>query len=189
MVRESVDSLPTMTVAIGRTFPWLKNPATGYSLAFDIVVKNSEHVFAVVEVDGRHHFKDVPYWGTKVEKCRSVDTLKMRMASANGIHCVRISQEDVWNNRMDWRQRLREALDEARGTQGAGKQWYIALDERVEGRIKLWPGTPTLVRDDSIMSLIFIAGFNANQRTRSTTSSDWMAIQRREETGFDTPFQ
>ena len=49
---------------------------------------------------------------------------------------------------------------------------------RVEGRIKLWARTSTLVRDDSIMSLIFIAGFSANRRTPSTTSSDWMVIQR-----------
>ena len=136
MIRTFVDTLPTMSVVIGgRPFPWLRNPSSGNLLFFDVVVQSLGNVFAVVEVDGLHHFADMPTWNSIADERRELDVLKMRLASEHGIHCIRIVQKEVWHNRFDWRQRLVEALEMARGIQGSsGQQFYIALDHGVYDR-------------------------------------------------------
>jgi Protein of unknown function (DUF559) len=88
------------------TYDWCKNSETGYFLRFDVVV---ESVKCIVELDGAQHFRQVANWDPP-EKQHINDLFKMKCAKEQGYTMIRIFQEDVWNNRGNWLEKLQAAL-------------------------------------------------------------------------------
>lgn len=70
-----------------------------------------ESLKIIVELDGDQHFKQVWNWQNPEER-RLVDVYKMKLAVDNGITVIRILQEDVYNNRIDWKTILLNAIKE-----------------------------------------------------------------------------
>ncbi|AEA07011.1 putative restriction endonuclease [Lausannevirus] len=81
---------------------WCKNPETGRCLPFDICVSKT-----IIEVDGAQHYKQVMNWKTP-EETQKFDRYKEECAIKNGYSVLRILQEDVWNNKIDWKALLLE---------------------------------------------------------------------------------
>ena len=54
------------------------------------------------EVDGNQHFAQVMDWKSP-EDTQHIDAAKITLAIENGHHVRRHVQEDVWNERVDWR--------------------------------------------------------------------------------------
>jgi very-short-patch-repair endonuclease len=76
-------------------------------LPFDFVINN-----IIIELDGIQHFKDVNYWNSSRDKVSDNDIYKMKCAILNNYKIIRISQEDVWHERFDWKEQLLKGLSE-----------------------------------------------------------------------------
>ena len=81
---------------------WCKNNETNISLPFDFVI---ESLKIIIELDGEQHFSQVSNW-TEPEKTQKRDKFKMECAVTNGYTIIRLLQTDVWNDTIDWKERL-----------------------------------------------------------------------------------
>jgi very-short-patch-repair endonuclease len=78
-------------------FNWCKNPETGYTLSFDFVI---EEFKIIIELDGEQNFKE-NFFTDCIEESQYRDITKMILAISNGYNFIRISQVDVWNDRLN----------------------------------------------------------------------------------------
>ena len=85
-------------------FEWCKGK-TGISLPFDFSVDN-----IIIELDGDQHFKQVGNWQDP-QDTYDRDIYKMKCANNNGYSMIRIYQDDVWRDRIDWYGLLINAID------------------------------------------------------------------------------
>ncbi|AQM73374.1 endonuclease [Noumeavirus] len=83
---------------------WCSNPKTGRLLPFDFCVSKT-----IIELDGAQHYKQVRNWQTP-ELTQKNDRYKEECAVKNGYSVLRILQEDVWNDKMDWKSLLLEHI-------------------------------------------------------------------------------
>jgi very-short-patch-repair endonuclease len=96
------------------SFDWCKRIRR---LPFDIVMTNAKYpsVKLIVEVDGDHHFIDVPAWRSVPAKVRTTDVFKMQKALLNGYFVVRIVQDEVWDEvtsgTSGWKTNLETVVD------------------------------------------------------------------------------
>ena len=81
---------------------WCKNQETNRKLPFDICVSKT-----IIEVDGAQHYKQVMNWKSP-EETQKNDRYKEECAVKNGYSVIRILQEDIWNNKIDWEKFLLE---------------------------------------------------------------------------------
>ena len=87
---------------------WCKNPETDKYLPFDFVM---EEYKLIIELDGNQHFEQVSNWKSP-EITRQRDLYKMDCANSQGYTVIRILQEDVWNDRNNWFEKLELELYE-----------------------------------------------------------------------------
>ena len=92
------------TVEIQKSFEWCKNKR---KLPFDFCI---EEFKLIIELDGFAHFKDILFWNSKAEDVQKIDKLKMLKANENGYSIIRILQEDVFFNKIDWKFILKNSI-------------------------------------------------------------------------------
>jgi len=80
-------------------FDWCKDKR---KLPFDFLL---EEFKLFIELDGAQHFEQVSNWKSP-EETQIVDKFKMECALENGYSIIRIKQDDVWNNKIDWKEIL-----------------------------------------------------------------------------------
>jgi hypothetical protein len=93
---------------------WCKNIKTDRHLPFDFfifITLNNIIYYIIIEVDGSQHFKDNNYFQTNAEDNSDNDVYKMKKALENNHHIIRISQHDVWKNKIDWKKLLLESIN------------------------------------------------------------------------------
>ncbi|AQQ73777.1 uncharacterized protein conserved in bacteria [Kurlavirus BKC-1] len=83
---------------------WCKNPETNKFLPFDFCVSKT-----IIELDGIQHYKQVSNWQSP-ELTQKNDRYKEEQALKNGYSVLRILQEDVWNDKIDWKSLLLEHI-------------------------------------------------------------------------------
>ncbi|AHA45956.1 restriction endonuclease [Insectomime virus] len=83
---------------------WCKNPETNNFLPFDFCVSKT-----IIELDGAQHYKQVSNWQSP-ELIQKSDRYKEEQAIKNGYSVLRILQEDVWNDKIDWKSLLLEHI-------------------------------------------------------------------------------
>lgn len=83
---------------------WCKNPETDKFLPFDFCVSKT-----IIELDGVQHYGQVSNWKSPEEQQKS-DRFKEEQAIQNGYPVLRILQEDVWNDKIDWKKLLFEHI-------------------------------------------------------------------------------
>ncbi|AQQ73879.1 restriction endonuclease [Kurlavirus BKC-1] len=81
---------------------WCKNPETNKFLPFDFCISKT-----IIEVDGIQHYKQVANWKSP-ELTQKSDRYKEEQAIKNGYSVLRILQEDVWEDKIDWKKLLLE---------------------------------------------------------------------------------
>lgn len=74
----------------------------GTYLPFDFVIKDKQ---VIIELDGAQHFQQISNWKSP-EETRKSDVYKMKCANENGYSVIRILQEDVWFDKIDWLSQL-----------------------------------------------------------------------------------
>jgi hypothetical protein len=87
-------------------YDWCKNPDTNRLLPFDFEVCGS----IIIELDGPQHIdKQISNWKSP-EDHQERDIYKMDQAINNEKHVVRILQEDVYNDKNNWEDKLLEEI-------------------------------------------------------------------------------
>jgi very-short-patch-repair endonuclease len=81
---------------------WCKNNNTNKYLPFDFCI---EEYKIIIELDGRQHFEQVSNWSSPEEQLKN-DKYKEQCANENGHSIIRILQEDVFNDKYDWKNEL-----------------------------------------------------------------------------------
>jgi very-short-patch-repair endonuclease len=84
-------------------FEWCKNK--NY-LPFDFLLDNEK---ILLEIDGRQHFIQVSNW-TSPEYTQERDIFKMNLALKHGYSIIRIFQEDIFNNTIEWETLLKKHI-------------------------------------------------------------------------------
>ena len=84
-------------------FDWCKN--INY-LPFDFLLKNYK---LIIELDGIQHFEQVSNWKNP-EETQKRDKFKMKCALENNYSIIRIKQEDVLFNKINWKSILQEKI-------------------------------------------------------------------------------
>lgn len=91
-------------------YDWCRSPQTNYLLAFDFCIHKHK---VIVELDGPQHFRQVGNW-LSPEVRQSLDIYKMKCALKHGYSVVRLLQEDVKFNKLDWQNELMEAINSSK---------------------------------------------------------------------------
>lgn len=86
---------------------WCKN-YRNLPLPFDFVL---EEFKIIIELDGDQHFVQISNWLSPEEQ-QVRDLYKMKCANDNGYSIIRISQNDVFNDRIEWSTILQESIRE-----------------------------------------------------------------------------
>ena len=90
---------------------WCKNKETNNYLRFDICI---EDIKLIIEIDGEQHFtsnnKFNNYDEKKLQKQRNTDIYKMKCAEENGYHILRLYQPDVWNDKINWKKKIKKFI-------------------------------------------------------------------------------
>jgi very-short-patch-repair endonuclease len=81
---------------------WCKNNDKNKYLPFDFCI---EELKIILELDGRQHFEQVMNWKTPEEQYEN-DKYKEKCANENGYSIIRLLQEDVFNDKYDWKTEL-----------------------------------------------------------------------------------
>jgi very-short-patch-repair endonuclease len=84
-------------------FDFCKNDETDHYLPFDFVIK--EYKLAI-ELDGIQQFEDVNAWKSECKNVRRRDIYKTKCANENDYSVLRIKQEDVYGNKIEWEKEL-----------------------------------------------------------------------------------
>lgn len=95
------------TVTSQKSFNWCINPATNRKAKFDFVLESYK---TIIEVDGPQHFVQISNWQDP-ELTVKTDITKMNAAIRNGYTVIRISQNDILHNKIDWKLSLRVVLE------------------------------------------------------------------------------
>jgi very-short-patch-repair endonuclease len=85
---------------------WCRNPETNNYLPFDFQI---EEYKLIIELDGRQHFEQVREWKSPEEQ-QKTDKYKMDCVNKHGYTVIRIFQEDVFDDRNDWLNKLEEHI-------------------------------------------------------------------------------
>lgn len=75
---------------------------------YDILCKDYN---VIIEIDGRQHFKDVKLFKSTAKENQENDKNKMIKAMEQGYSFIRIFQEDIWNDKFDWKNLILDNLN------------------------------------------------------------------------------
>lgn len=92
----------TYSVEKQQRFEWCFNMDTGLICPFDFYLPDLN---LLIELDGRQHFKQVSTWKSP-EDNRKSDVYKMIKVFQQNLSLIRFYQEDVWEDKNNWKERL-----------------------------------------------------------------------------------
>jgi len=83
---------------------WCKNISY---LPFDFCIQQHK---IIIELDGPQYFRQIMNWKTPEEQ-QETDKYKQKCANENGYFIIRLLQEDVFNNKYDWKTELIDNIE------------------------------------------------------------------------------
>jgi very-short-patch-repair endonuclease len=101
-----LDNTISKKILCQKRFNWCCNLETNNKLPFDFYI---EELKLIIELDGGQHFLQVMNWKSP-DIQRKNDIYKMSKALENGISIIRLLQDDVWNDKNDWNNKLKNAI-------------------------------------------------------------------------------
>ena len=102
--------LATMYSYINRQakFEWCRSLEYNRFLPFDMCISSFK---ILLELDGPQHFEDVAFFRCTADERRKVDHYKQNLALENGYSVIRIVQEHVWADSIEWKEALIEQIN------------------------------------------------------------------------------
>jgi very-short-patch-repair endonuclease len=107
-------------------FDWCKKIETNYYLLFDILINDYN---IIIEIDGEQHFKQVSNWKAP-EIAFKNDIYKMLCANKNNFSMIRITQEDVYGDKIDWKKLLKESIEQIK-LKNSIENHFISFKENI----------------------------------------------------------
>jgi len=95
-----------VNVITEKKFDWCKNKKTNQLLRYDYLLTDLD---ILIELDGPQHFKNISNWGN-YKDTQERDIYKMNEALKNNYTVIRILQNDVLNDKYDWKLKLIENI-------------------------------------------------------------------------------
>jgi hypothetical protein len=92
------------------SFAWSLFPKTNKKCRYDFYIRELE---VLVELDGRQHFEQVSNWEDP-NSVRERDCFKNEQAIKHHKRVIRLLQDDVLNENIEWRSELRRAINDDR---------------------------------------------------------------------------
>ena len=74
---------------------------------FDFFIKELN---IIIEIDGNQHFKEVANWNCTPEKSFKNDVSKTDFCLKNNLSIIRINQDDIWKDKINWKNILKSNL-------------------------------------------------------------------------------
>ena len=93
------------TIISQSKFDWCKSK-NKYYYRYDFLIKELK-IF--IELDGDQHFRQVANWKDPKTQ-QKTDKYKMKKAHTNGYSMIRILQADVYNNKYNWKNKLKKQI-------------------------------------------------------------------------------
>ena len=90
----------------------------------------------IIELDGAQHFKQVQNWMSPEETLEN-DHYKERCATDNEYNVIRLLQEDVWNDRYDWKAKLTSVIEDVKNDNQSINVIYICENDEYDNHITL----------------------------------------------------
>lgn len=88
-------------------FEWCRYSKTNNIMPFDFGFEDHK---ILIELDGIQHFKQVAQWDSP-EVVQLKDNEKITKAIDKGYSIIHIYQDEVWNNKYDWKTIMKETID------------------------------------------------------------------------------
>jgi very-short-patch-repair endonuclease len=89
-----------------KIFDWCIKNKRKNEYRFDFYI---ESINTVIELDGKQHFEQISNW-TPPDINRANDIYKINKCIEHGVNIIHLLQEDVWNNKNDWSNKLLESI-------------------------------------------------------------------------------
>lgn len=89
-------------------YKWCKSLKTNRYLPFDFVI---EELKIIIELDGPQHFIQISNWQSP-DIIQKRDIYKEECAIKNGYKIIRILQEDIYYNRINWKKILQQKIED-----------------------------------------------------------------------------
>ncbi len=86
-------------------FEWCKNKTY---LPFDFLITDLN---LIIELDGRQHFVEIDLFKNDPDEITNNDRKKMSLALDHGYSVIRLIQEEVYYDKFDWKQRLKDLFE------------------------------------------------------------------------------
>ena len=90
----------------------------------------------IIELDRAQHFKQVQNWMSPEETLEN-DHYKERCATDNEYNVIRLLQEDVWNDRYDWKTKLTSTIEDVKNDNQSINVIYICENDEYDNHITL----------------------------------------------------
>jgi hypothetical protein len=109
------------------TFDWCK---LKMRLRFDMFIPS---LMTLIEIDGGQHFKEVKFFkGNILEVTQMKDRMKDTKAIENKYNMIRITQNDIWCERFQWRNLLIDTLQEIKTNKISSQIYYFSTSDCYE---------------------------------------------------------
>jgi very-short-patch-repair endonuclease len=89
-------------------FDWCRFSETNNIMPFDFGLIDKK---ILIELDGEQHFSQISNWDSP-ESVQQKDIEKINKCIQNGYSIIHIYQSEVWNDKYDWRQVLKDTIKE-----------------------------------------------------------------------------
>ncbi len=90
---------------------WCKNKKTNRFFRFDFCI---EELKTIIELDGAWHFFQMGYVNNRnltLEERHQRDLFKEKCANENGYKVIRLVQQEIFDNKYDWKKKLTELIE------------------------------------------------------------------------------
>jgi very-short-patch-repair endonuclease len=84
-------------------YEWCKNKNC---FPFDFSIEKFK---IIIELDGAQHFKQISNWASPVDT-QKTDLFKIKKAIKNDYTVIRLLQDDVWNDKYNWKKKLNKYI-------------------------------------------------------------------------------
>jgi len=101
------DNYKNIGISNNINFEWCKSSTNKRFYPFDFVIEDYK---LIIELDGVQHFEHVKCFKNTLSENQDRDIYKMKQANENGYSVIRVFQEDVFKNKNNWDQKLKESI-------------------------------------------------------------------------------
>jgi hypothetical protein len=96
-------------------YDWCRFSGTNNVMPFDFGLEEEK---VLIELDGIQHFEQVSNWDHP-ERVQAKDVEKTKKAIEAGYSVIHLYQPEVWEDRYEWKQVLKEQVERLRGRQSS----------------------------------------------------------------------